>query len=461
MGARCVAAYNGTMNSIASLRDAVKGAVVLPGDVTWDQERLAWHLTYDQQPAAVVHVTGVDDVVAAVNFAKQHGLSVTAQARGHGATEALQGAILLRTLGLTAIEVDESARIARVEPGVRWGELNEVLSPTGLTGLPGSSGDTSVVGYTLGGGLSWFGRKYGQAANHVHAVELVTADGELQRVTAESDPELFWAVRGGGGDFGIVTALEIRLFAEPSIYGGRLTYAASSARDVLRAYVAATKTAPESLSLWAWLMNLPDAPMIPEPVRGRWLVMVDAVYLGTPSAGDALLAPLRAAAPLLSDTVGPVPLNQLDGVADEPVDPVPGLLQGTLLSGFDESTVDALLAVANPGQPSPVAVFEVRHLAGAFARSSSTDGAAGALAAPYLLFFGGFLPAPDFAPILEGAMAEVTEAMATWDTGRTHMNMSANKPVHQLFPADVLASLRAIKHRRDPNGVIRSNHPVG
>lgn len=461
MGAPSVAAYNGTMNSIATLRDAVKGAVVLPGDATWEQERLAWHLTNDQHPAAVVHVTGVDDVVAAVNFAKQHGLSVTAQARGHGATAALQGAILLRTLGLTAIEVDEQARIARVEPGVRWGELNEVLAPTGLTGLPGSSGDTSVVGYTLGGGLSWFGRKYGQAANHVHAVELVTADGEPVRVTAESDPELFWAVRGGGGDFGIVTALELRLFAEPQIYGGRMTFAAEHAREVFRSFVAVTKSAPEDLTLWAWLMNMPDAPMIPEPMRGRWLVMIDAVYLGSSSAADALLAPIRAAAPLLSDTVGTVPLNQLDGVANEPVDPVPGLLQGTLLSGFDESAVDALIAAANPGQPSPVAVFEVRHLGGAFARPQPTDGAAGALAEPYLLFFGGFLPSPAFTPILEAAMGEITEAMATWDTQRTHLNMSSNKPVEVLFPTDVLSSLRAIKHRRDPNGVIRSNHPVG
>jgi FAD/FMN-containing dehydrogenase len=449
------------MDTIASLKDTVKGAVVLPGDDTWDQERLAWHLAADQQPAAVVHVTGVDDIVAAVTFAKQHGLSVTAQARGHGATDALRGAILLRTLGLTAIEVDEQERIARVEPGVRWGELNEVLDETGLTGLPGSSGDTSVVGYTLGGGLSWFGRKYGQAANHVHAIELVTADAEHVRVTAESDPDLFWAVRGGGGDFGIVTALELDLFAEEHLYGGRMTFPAEHAREVFRAFVTATKNAPEELTLWAWLMNMPDAPMVPEPVRGTWLVMVDAVYLGPAERANELLAPIRAAAPLLEDTVGTVPLNQLDGVADEPVDPVPGIMHGTLLSGFDESAVDALVAAANPGHPSPLAAFEVRHLGGAFARANASDGAAGSVAEPYLLFFGGFLPAPELAPAIVAAMGEVSEAMAVWDTGRTLMNMSAQKPIEKLLPAETIARLRQIKQRRDPAGVIRSNHPVG
>lgn len=444
---------------IEELRTTVKGAVVGPADDTWQQERLAWHLLLDQRPAAVVHVQGVDDIIAAVTFAKQHGQSVAAQARGHGASEALNGTILIRTLGLTSVEIDEDARRARIEPGVRWGELNEVLTTAGLTGLPGSSGDTSVVGLSLGGGLSWFGRKYGQPAHYIHAVELVTADAEHVRVTKDSDPELFWAIRGGGGDFGIVTALEIDLLPTPQIYGGRLVFPIAQAKAMLNAFVAATRTAPDELSIWAWLMNYPDFPDLPAEIRGQWMAMLDVVYLGSKEEAEALLAPIKQAATPIVDGLGYVALNQIDKIANEPEDPMPGLMRSTLLNDFDEVAVDALLEVANPGHPSPLLAFEVRHLGGALARTTGDDGAAGVITEPFLLLHGGIVPMPELLPVVHGANDAVATAMAQWDSGRIVLNMMGEEPLEQVFPADSLASLRAIKQRRDPAGVIRSSHP--
>jgi FAD/FMN-containing dehydrogenase len=209
----------------AALDREVSGRILTAADTEWDVERLGWDLHVDQRPLAVVHVTGAEDIVAAVRFAKRHGMSVTAQPVGHTATTAVDGTILLRTTGLRGLSVDIAGRTARVEAGVRWRDLNAALSDTGLTSLPGSSGDPTVVGYTLGGGMSWFGRKFGLASNHLRAVELVDPDGEFIRVTEHSDPELFWALRGCGGDFGIVTAMEVDLLPYPEIYGGRLVWA--------------------------------------------------------------------------------------------------------------------------------------------------------------------------------------------------------------------------------------------
>ncbi|GAB3933867.1 FAD-binding oxidoreductase [Kribbella albertanoniae] len=442
------------------LRRQVAGRVVVAGDAEWDTERLAWHLLADQRPAAVVHVKGADDIVAAVKFAGRHGLAVSAQPVGHGATPALSGTILLRTGGMTGLEVNLGDGVARVEAGVRWRDLNSALSGTALSGLPGSSGDTTVVGYTLGGGISWFGRRYGQAANHIRAVELVDPQGDLRRVTRESDPELFWALRGGGGDFGIVVAMEIGLVFIDEIYGGRLMWPVEHARDVLRAFAEVTADAPDELTLWAWLLNFPDVPFVPEPVRGRWFVAVDSTYLGGRDEAENLLAPLRAVAEPAADSVAVVPLSELGSIAQEPDDPMPGLLKVVLLSGFDEEAIDALLKVAEPGTASPLFAFEVRHLGGEFTRADEANGAAGHIEEPYLLLFGGFVAAPEMAVPVAAGIEAVQTQMAQWITGRQLPNFASGEPSGELYPPDVQARLSTIKQRVDPLGVIRSNHPV-
>ncbi|MEV6417270.1 FAD-dependent oxidoreductase [Kribbella sp. NPDC051718] len=276
---------------VEELRKLVDGRVIGPEDPDWDDERGAWHLQLDQRPAVVVHVTGEDDIVDAIRFARRHGFAVAAQPSGHGATAAINDTILLRTGALTSIDVDLAAGVVRAGAGVRWRDLNVALTGTGLSSLPGSNGDTTVVGYALGGGLSWFGRKYGQAANNLRSFELINADGDAQRVTRESDPELFWALRGGGGEFGIVVSVELELLLAPQIYGGRMVWPVEHTRDVLRAFSEITANAPDELTLWAWLMNLPDLPFIPEPLRGRWVTAVDAAYLGSADEAEKLLAP--------------------------------------------------------------------------------------------------------------------------------------------------------------------------
>ncbi|MGW6276782.1 FAD-binding oxidoreductase [Kribbella sp. NPDC055071] len=441
------------------LRELIKGPVVLPGDPGWDDARSAWHLLTDQHPVAVVHATDADDIVATVRYARDHGQTVAAQPVGHGATTAVaNGTILLRTTALTGIELDLAAGVVHVGAGVRWRDLNEALSGTGTTSLPGSNGDATVVGYTLGGGVGWFGRKYGLAANHVRSFRIVTAAGDLVRISNASDPDLFWALRGGGGEFGIVVSMELELLPAFEIQGGRMMWPIDHARDVLRAFAEITTYAPDELSLWAWILHFPDVPFVPEFVRGQSFAAVDSTFLGPAEDAAKLLAPLRAVAEPVLDTVAPIALSEVGKIAEEPEEPVPALLRTVLLSSFDDAAIDALVDVAAPG--SPLFAFEVRHLGGAFAQPDASQGAAGTLDEPYLLLTGGFVPDPALAPTIGAAVQTALTAMSPWITDRVPPNFASDEPITALFPADAVDRRRTIKQAVDPAGTIRGNHPV-
>lgn len=445
----------------ADLQRRVTGRVVSPGDPDWDEQRLGWNLAVDQRPAAVVHVESCADVVAAVKFAGENGLSVTAQPVGHGATRALDGAVVLRTGALQDLDVDIAAGTTTMGAGVRWRDVNAALSGTGLSGLPGSSGDPSAVAFTLGGGMSWFGRKFGLAADVVRSFEVVTADGAQITVTRDSHPDLFWALRGGGGNFGIVTAMEVELVFTGRIYGGRLMWPIDQARELLRAYAEVTASAPEELTVWAWLLRPPDLPMIPEPVRGKWLVAIDVTFLGSPAVAEDHLAPLRKVAAPAMGELGAVPLADVGLIAAEPEDPIPAVITAELLTGLDDAVIDALLQVVAIGEPSALSMFQIRHLGGAFARSSGRNGAAGHFTEPYMLMVGDLVLAPEMVDGIHARIDAVREGLAAYTSERVPSNFWHGEHADRLYSAEVLARLRAIKQQVDPRGVIRGNRILG
>ena len=382
------------LHLIENLRRDLHGRVVQPDDADWEPERRGWNLFVDQRPSLVVHAADVADIVATVRFAREHRLSVATQPVGHGATTALDGAILLRPNALDEIAIDIAARTARVGPGVRWWQLNAALSDTGLTSLPGSSGDPSVIGYTLGGGLSWFGRKYGLASNRVRAVELVTPDGERARVTGSTDHDLFWALRGGGGDFGIVTAIEIDLLPAAHVYGGRLAWSAEHAVDVLTAYTELTRAAPEDLSLWGWLLNLPDQEFVPPQLRGRWITAIDLTFLGGTSDARRHLSRLGDLPRPVLDTRGTVPIANLTDICAEPTMPMPLVDDATMLTRFDAEDVESLIDGVEPDRPSPLVVVGVRDLGGAMSRAPACAGAIASIGHPKCSLPAASRPAP-------------------------------------------------------------------
>jgi FAD/FMN-containing dehydrogenase len=265
-----------------TLEAMVAGDVFIPGDDGYDQARRAWDLAADQRPAVVVFAESVVDVVRAVRFAASQGMRVAPQGTGHGSLplELLDGAMLLKTSRMRRVEIYPATRTARAEAGAQWEDVTVPAGEYGLAALAGTSPNVGVTGYTLGGGMGWLARRYGLAANSVTAAEIVTPDGRLARADSEYEPDLFWAVRGGGGSVGVVTALEMALYPVGELYAGALFFPIERSSEVLHAWREWTGAVPDEVTSLGRILRLPPVPEIPEFLRGRSFVLVEAAYLG-------------------------------------------------------------------------------------------------------------------------------------------------------------------------------------
>jgi len=442
---------------------ALTGRVVLPEHANWDQARLAWNLAVDQQPAAVVFPESAQDVIAAVELARAFGLRVSAQGTGHNAAPLgpLGDTVLVKTERMRGIEIDPGTRIARLDAGVRSLELVEAAARHGLAPLTGSSPDVGVVGYTLGGGLSWFGRKYGLAASHVHAVELVTADGRLVRADPEQEPDLFWALRGGGGSFGIVTALELQLVRTSEAYAGILWWPIERDQEILHAWGDLTRhELPDELTTVGRYLRLPALEEIPEPMRGKAFVVVEAIHLGEPEQADELLAPLRALGPTM-DTIRRVPTPALSHMHMDPEHPVPATGDGILLQTLPPDAIDEIVRTVGAASSSPLVSLEVRQLGGELRRAHPENGALGAVDADYALYGVGIAPTAEAAAQVKAHIEVVTDVLRPWTAGQTYLNFAETRRApHTLWTETAHHRLRRIKTTVDPDNVIRSNQPV-
>ncbi len=441
------------------LRENLDGDAIGPDDLSWDEARSAWNLAVDQRPAAVVLAESAPDVVAAVTFAREHGLRIAPQGTGHGAAALgdLDGTILLRTSRMRGVEIDPQARIARVDAGALWIDVVEAAAEHGLAALAGSSPDVGVVGYTLGGGLSWLSRKYGIGSNQVTAIEGVTASGDSFRTDRDNEPDLFWALRGGGGSFAIVTAIEFNLFPLEEVYAGILWFPVERAAEILKVWRAWTDDLPDEMTSVGRILQFPPIPEIPEPVRGKSFVVVEAIWLGEPAEGARLLEPLRGLGPIM-DTVAPMPVAELSRLHMDPEGPAPGVGDGDMLSDVDDELIDAFVERV---VGTPILSAELRHLGGAVARRSSLHGAIDAWEAPYITYVLGIAPTPELGAAVHGFVSQLMSALEPWEAEHTYLNFAETrrKPT-TLFSSASYHRLRQIKAILDPDDVIRSNHPV-
>ncbi len=439
------------------------GTVVTPDDQSWDEARQAWNLAVDQRPAAVAVAQSADDVAAVVTSARQHGLRVAAQGTGHAAAPmgSLADTILLKTERLRGVRVDPETRTARVAAGEVWLNVVGAAAEHGLAALAGSSPDVGVVGYALGGGMSWLSRTHGLCTNNVEAVELVTADGQLRRVDGETEPELFWALRGGGGSFGVVTALELRLFPLTEVYAGVMFWPMERGPEVLHAWRELTNSdLPDALTTVGRYLQLPPMPDIPEPVRGKSFAVVEAIHLGSPAEADALLTPLRALEPGI-DTIETMPVGALSHLHMDPEQPVPAAGDGLTLAELPAEAVDELVRVAGAESGSPLLSVEVRHLGGELGRARPENGALASIDAEYALLSVGMAPTPEVKAAVETHAQTVKQVMGPWQAGHMSMNFAETSQDPSAFwQPEAYDRLRRIKADVDPTNLIRSNHPV-
>jgi FAD/FMN-containing dehydrogenase len=435
------------------------GTVVEPADAGFDEARLSWNLSVEQHPVGVVYPQSSKDMAEVVRFAAAAGLRVAFNSGGHNAAgiDWSPPALLVKTERMSAIEIDPQRRRARIEAGVLAKPLADAAGAHGLAFLAGTSPDAGLSGYLLGGGLSWMVRRHGLACNHVHAIEVVTADGRVVRADAETEPDLFWALRGGGGNFGAVTAFEIALFEEREIYAGCLFWSISRAGEVLRAWREWAETAPVECHSIGRMLQLPDLPFLPEHLRGRSFVLVEPAFIGAEADGAELVAPLRALEPEF-DTVAMTAMSELSTVNMDPELPLPYAGDGMLLVDVDEQTIDTLTA-AFVG--SPLVHVELRHLGGALRERSPSHGALDGVDAGFLAFTFGLTPEAESKLIIGEAIEGLLGALAPWDSGKRYLNLTESRvDARMLFGEDCLERLRAVRRRYDPHGVFAANHVV-
>jgi hypothetical protein len=446
----------------SSPRPKLSGEFITPADEGFDATRQAWNLAVDQRPEAVAIPADVADVQEIVRFAREAGLRVAVQGTGHnaGAYGPLDGTILVRTIRLNGLEIDGDARTARAGAATLWGEVTPSTSELGLAPVSGSSIDVGVVGYTLGGGLSWLGRKHGLASSHVKAVELVTADGEHVRADADNEPDLFWALRGGGGSFGAVTAIEFGLLEVPELYAGMLAFPWERAGEVLGAWRTWLPSTPEELTSVGRIMQFPPFPEVPEMVRGRKLAIVEAAFLGAEAEGAGLLAPLRELGPEI-DTFAAVPPVALSRLHMDPEQPVPGMGDHRMLGEIPAEAIEAMVAAAGHESGSPLLSVELRQLGGALGRPDPAGGALDSLRGEFVLFAVGIAADPELAAATGGHLPVVMDAMAPWDAGCLYANFTERPvDVSTLFSADARRRLGKVKSTYDPDGLFRGNHDI-
>jgi hypothetical protein len=438
--------------------------VHLPGDPGYDGARVAWNFAVDQRPAAVVAVATPEEVTEVVRTAALAGLRVAPQSTGHNAgplaERGLDDVVIVRTGHLDAVTYDETRRVVRVEGGCVWEPVVDAAAKYGRAVLHGSSPDVGVAGYTLGGGMGWYARKLGLATNSLTAVEIVIGDGTLVRADAETNPELFWAVRGGGGSFGVVTAMEFRTFDIETAYAGMLMWDLADVEPVLREWVSWAPGAPEEITTSFRAMRFPPIPEIPEFLQGRSVAVIDGAVLGSDERGAELLAGLRALRPQL-DTFGRVPAPAVSRIHMDPEGGAPAVSRTTTLRSMPDAAVDAFLGAVGPDADTHLLLAELRQLGGALGRPAEGGGVLSHLEGDFVAFGLGMAPTPELAALGHAESAAFVSTLEPFATGRPYLNFAETAgDTRAAYAEERWLQLKGIRSAVDPYGVFAANHPV-
>ncbi|GAB3605160.1 FAD-binding oxidoreductase [Conyzicola nivalis] len=446
--------------SAAGLASKLDGDVLWPDDMDYPEASTGYNLASNRRPDLVVMAESTKDVVEAVRFANVNGLAVDVVATGHHGVRPSAHGLLINTSRMNDVHVDGAARRATVGAGARWSDVVPLAADHELRPIHGSSGHVGVVGFTLGGGLSpVLGRKYGWGADHVVALEAVTAAGAVVRASAAENSDLFWALRGGRSSIGIVTSMEIELLPANRFLGGGLFFDGADAERVLAAFAQVTATAPEELTLSVAFLRMPPLPGIPELLAGKFVIHLRVALIRSAADLDVLLAPLRESAPVLVDTVQELSGEGFEHIHNDPVDPAPFSEETAMLTGLTPEVQRALLEEVGPRSTTGLHIVELRHLGGALTRVSPTVRSIAAENASYVLWAVSIgMPGDNAAGIAEARA--LVGAMGEWSTGTRYLNFAPDdgRP-DTTFSAGDWARLQQIKTAVDPENRLRTDEP--
>ena len=446
--------------SIPELRSTLKGRVIAPGDAGYDEARTVFYGGIDRRPAVIVQPTDATEVSYIVSLARETGVELAVRSGGHSVAghSVSEGGIVLDLRDMRVLHIDAERRIAWAETGLTAGEYTSAAGKYGLATGFGDTGSVGIGGLTLGGGVGYLSRKYGLTIDDLLAAEVVTADGQLLRVDAEAHPDLYWAMRGGGGNFGVATRFQFRLHEVGTIVGGMLILPATP--EVIASFIAEAEAAPDELSTIANIMPAPPMPFLPAEHHGRLVVMAFLVYAGAVESGERVLAPFRALATPIVDMLHPMPYTEIypPDVADyHPI----GAVRSMFIDTVDRRTAEVIIDHLRASTAS-MAVTQLRVLGGAVARVPVEATAYAHRRRRIMANVAALYEQPEDAAVQEAWVADFAAAIRQGETG-VYVNFLGDEGaarIREAYPNSTWERLAAIKTRYDPTNLFRLNHNI-
>lgn len=447
--------------TLTALKSVLPGRAFAPSDPEYAACAAGWNLTIAHRPVAIVQAESEADVVEAVRWANVHGVPVSTQSTGHGPFRICEDGLLIRTRGLGGIAVDPVAKTATVGAGAVWGDVIAATFPHGLSPVSGSAPHVGVVGYTLGGGFGILSREFGLAADHLKRVRLVKPDGEAVDASATENLDLFWALRGGGGAFGVVTELEFGLMEFNHLFGGSVMFDHTLAGEVLPKFAEWSASLPNEVSTAVHLMNFPPVPMIPEFLHGRSMVIVIGASTLPEEEAAAHFAPMRELPGAEFDSYSWKPYTRCAEIYQDPVDPLPVMGRGVMLSALGLDGIETFMDAVGPQPHSPNLMIQIRRLGGAIKEAASGATALDRVRqAEYLIYLIGVPMGPATPEAIVSHAEGVIEAMRPFALGRGPLNWLgegdvSREHVRAVFSADAQARMQSVKAAVDPTNAFR------
>ncbi len=455
--------FTHTVASVQELQKQVTGSVLTPDDPGYEATRRGWNLTIDHHPAVILVAGDVQDIVAGVRFAREVGLGVAVQSTGHGIQNPADGSLLIVTSRMASVHVDVEARTARAEAGVIWQGVLDKATPHGLAPLLGTSPHVGIIGYSLGGGIGWLARRYGLAGDSVRSIDLVTEDGALRHASPTENSDLFWGLRGGGGNFGVVTAIEFDLHPVAAIYGGSLIYPGELAADALRFFRDWVKIVPDELTSSIQLLKIPSLPVVPEAMRGQKQVIVRAVYAGDSAKGAALIQPWLDWRAPVSNAFHEMPFAEIGTVSNDPENPTASHYSSEMLDTLSDDAIKVIVRHVMDSR-SPLMVSELRHAGGAIARVPTDFNAIGNRGAVFYLTMAGLAPTPEVYAAVEAAIQAYKGDLRPYVRGGVYPNFvkgsEARARARDAYLPESYQRLLALKAKYDPDNLFRYSYPL-
>ncbi|GAB4437367.1 MAG: FAD-binding oxidoreductase [Anaerolineae bacterium] len=451
---------NPTILSIPQLRATLNGRVVAPSDAGYDQARTVFYGGIDHRPAVIIRASDASDVARVVSLARETGLELSIRSGGHSLAghSVTNGGIMLDLSPLRALEIDAEQGTAWAETGLTAGEYTTAASAYGLATGFGDTGSVGIGGITLSGGVGYLVRKHGLTIDHLLAADIVTADGQLLRVDAETHPDLFWAIRGGGGNFGVATRFKFRLHPLETVVGGMLLLPATP--DIIASFVAEAEAAPEELSIIANVMPAPPMPFVPAEYHGQLIIMALMCYAGPADAGERALAPFRALVTPIADMLRPMRYPEIYPPEEEGFHPM-AIGRTMFVDAITRREAETIIDHLRAGT-APMRVTQVRVLGGAMARVPADATAFAHRGRRLMVNVAALYQRPDEAALHEAWVTNLAAALRQGESGAYVGFLGKDGParIREAYPGPTWDRLLAIKRRYDPTNLFRLNQNI-